>query len=331
MASYELAFEYLLAALETTPGTPIDPPTIYLNMAGAMVPHKTPYRPDEARGTLAEFYRSKSVRKWSELDAQGPADVYSLPFLLETLVKGGGVIATPGGGTLSRTHTYTPTMTSNDLKAATVYWGDPNIQAFQSSFFQLDSLTLQADASGTSGVTQQAKGMGRFPANDSADSVPVMRNAPLLSPTEMLLWLDATTIGTTAITARVVSAEVTIPSGLTRKWLASGPSGGQNFVAVGRKKRHAEMKLVLELPDLTQYNQWSAHTTIKARLRMNGPLIEGALYHYIQTDIYGPFDSLDWGELEGSNRTVALNIISEYDATAGYDFRVVVQNDLATL
>ena len=67
------------------------------------------------------------------------------------------------------------------------------------------------------------------------------------------------------------------------------------------------------------------------RIRFNGPIIEGALRHYIQVDIYGPFDTLDWGENEGSNRTIGLNVMSVYHATPAADFGVVVQNDRATI
>lgn len=335
MASFETAFEYLLAAHEAVRGTKIDPPTIYLNMAGKITPKQSVYRPVESRGVLADWHRSKVVRQWSEIDAAGPADVYSLPFLLEQLVKAPGVIATPGGGTNSRTHTYAPTMNADNLLSGTYYWGDPNIQAFQSDYMMLDSLVIAADGSGTDGVTQAIKGMGHFPAKDAPDSVPAMRNAPLLAPSDLQLWIDTSSaIGSTEIIGRIVSAEVTIPSGVTRKWIVSGPTGGQNFGLCGRKRRHAEMKLVFELPDMTQYDLWAAHTSLKVRLRYNGPIIESTLRHYIQVDLYAPFDPMDWGELEGSNRTIALNLLSEYDtnaAAAGYDFCVVVQNDLATL
>lgn len=328
----EITFEYLLGVLEAVKGTPISVPTHYLNMAGTITPRHERYRPDESRGTLAEYNRSLIVRKWSEWEGEGPADVYTLPFFLESLVKGAGVITTPGGGTNSRLHTYAPTMTSDDLLSATLYWGDPNVQVFQAAYCMVDEITLSADASSTDGVTMSAKGQGRFPAKTAPDSVPSMLDAPLLAPADMQVWIDSTNpIATTEIADRVVSAEFTIPSGVSYKWYATGPTGTRDFVKHGRKKRHAELKLVLELADMTQYDLWTADTDLKVRLRFNGPIIEGALRHYIQLDIYGPFDAPDWGELEGSNRTIALNILSEYNTAAGYDFAVVVQNDRATV
>jgi len=328
----EVAFEYMLMGLESARGTKLDPPTFYLNMAGQVVPRQSTYRPAESRGTLAEYYRSKVVRKWAEWQGEGPADVYTIVPLLECLVKGAGTIATPAGGTNARTHTYAPTMNADDLKSMTLYWGDPNIQAFQADYGMIDELTIAADASGEDGVRMSAQGQAHFPAKDPPDSLPTMLTAPMLAPADMQLWIDtASAIGSTEITGRLISSEVTIPSGVTYKWIATGPTGSQEYGLIGRAKRHAEAKFIFEVPDMTQYDLWAAHTTLKVRVRFNGPIIESTLRHYIQVDLYGPFEVLDWGEHEGSNRTVGLTLLSEYDATAGYDFAVVVQNDRATI
>jgi len=442
----EIPFEFLLAGIESAHGTPNTTPTRYLNLSGVVTPRKARYRPNESRGTLAEYYRSTDVRKWSEFEAEGGLDVYTLPLLLNALIAGGidgsgatpatlttdladdhndlvytavtgggqgnhisvqyidpgadnspldvdvvdsaikvylatdgsgtitttagdisaaiaahpvastlvtvtnaasnngtGVVTamdttylsggsgadvtTPDGATNSRLWTFVPTMDADDLDSLTLYWGDPNVQAFQADYCMLDELTITADAGGTDGVTMSISGQGRFPSKTAPGVVPSMLSAPLLMPSAMQLWIDTATIGTTEITGRVIGAEVTIPSGVTRKWLAAGPTGDLDFVTHGRAKRHAELKLTLEVPDLTQYNQWVAATVLKTRVRFNGPLIEAGFHHYVEFDIYGPMDGFEWGEFEGSNRTVELTILSEYDSSAGYDFAVKVQND----
>jgi len=449
----ELAFEYLLAGLEAAGalGTPIDPPTRYLNMSGTVTPQRGIYRPPESRGALAEYYRSAAVRKWSAFEAEGGLDVYVLPLLLNAIVKGvvdgsgataatlstnltgdnndivytaatggsvgnaigvqyidpgaanqalhvdvdgdvievflatdgdelitstgddiktaiaahpvastlvtaadkaandgsgvvtamattylgGGVgtnITTPAGATLSRLWTFAPTMNADDLRALTLYWGDPNVQAFQSAYNQIDSLTLAADASGQDGVTMAVSGMGQFPAKTAPASVPAMLDAPLMAPGDMQVWIDSSSaIGTTEIQGRVVSAEVTIPSGVVRKWLAAGPASSLGFSRHGRGRRHIEARLTLELSDLTQYDLIMAHTSLKTRIRFNGPLVEAGFYHYAEVDVYGPADAMEWGELEGTNRTIQMTVLSEYDAVAGHDFCVRVQSDRDSL
>lgn len=323
----EIAFEYLLAGLESTRGTPPANPTHYLPLAGTLTPKKERYRPNESRGMLAEYFRSVDVRHWAEFEAKGGADVYILPLLLNTLVKGGvSTPTTPPGATAARLWEFPPTMDADDLQAMTLWFGDPNVQVFRSTYCMVDELTITGEASGTDGVTMSVKGQGRFPTKNVPGSVPTILQAPLLVPGAMQVWIDTANIGATEVVGRVASAEITIPLGGTRKWLAAGPSAGLDFQALGRGKRHAELKLTLELPDLTQYDQWEAATTLKTRVRFNGPLIETGFYHFVEFDIYGPFDGLDLGENEGS-RTIELTILSEYDVAAGYDFCVRVQND----
>ena len=523
----ELAFERLLAAIEAVRGTPIDPPTHYLNLAGSISPKKARYRPEEASGLLAEYLRSADVRKWSEWEAEGGLDVYTLPLLLNSIAKGGvtvpvhpalgligkldlvaavangetvtigaetyqidvintdSTVDTAGGswanttdpltvdltgmaallvlavgdlirieneimkitaidpvtdeytfdrarcGTSAASHAdgqniyisaapgmanipiglvttltavqfatalepevllqtseditlyvstpgtgqrcvqviagaqqalmtvaetlagvgnawqadtvrnllwvFTPTMNADDLQTLTFYWGDPGVQEFQTDFNAPDELTITADDSGTDGVTLSLSGQGHFPAKTAPASVPAMVLGPMLLPAAMQVWIDTLTIGSTALSGRVVSAEISLSTGVSRKWTAVGPAGGLDFAAMGRGKRHAELKLVLELPDVVQYDQWVAATTLKVRVRLNGAAIASygnpaaSAYYYCDFDIYGPFDALEWGEHEGTNRTVELTILSEYDATALCDWAMRVQNNKATL
>jgi hypothetical protein len=243
----------------------------------------------------------------------------------------GTTVTTPSGATNSRLWTFVPDMTSDTLESLTLYWGDPNIQVFQAAYGLLDELKITADAGGADGVTMSISGHAQFPSKQAPSEVPAMALGSLMPPQGMQLWIDTATIGSTAITGRVISAEVTIPSGVTYKYKAAGPAGTLTYSAHGRGVRHAEMKLVFEVPDMTQYDQWVAGTTLKARLRFNGALIETGFYEYVEVDIYGPFESHAWGEYEGSNRTIELTILSEYDATAGHDFCVRVQNDNESL
>jgi hypothetical protein len=180
-----------------------------------------------------------------------------------------------------------------------------------------------------------ATGQSRYPSTIAAPALPSQLVPPLFAPSDMELWLDTSSaIGTTAITGRFISCELTIPTGVTYKWFASGPAGGLNFQAVGREKSHPEMKFVFEFNDLNQYNLYnnnSGDTVVKSRVQFNGPIIETTNRHYVQCDVYGPFDALAWGENAGSNRTLELTIMGEYDATLGSDLRVVVQNNSGTL
>ena len=447
----EIPFEYLLAAIEATRGTPEVAPVRYLNANGTITPAREVYRPNESLGILAEYSRAVPVREWCDWEASGAADVYTLPTILNCIARGGvpgagtaaasvqidpagahnhleweavtsgtagnlisveyrdpsansspldldlvgttiivhlatdgagaittiandiitavgvhptisllvtaanvapddgtGVVTaiartfltggvsdyveTPGGATNARLWTFDPTMDSDDLEAMTLWWGDPNIQTFRAGFCMPDSLAISGDAGGTDGVTMSMSGQGILPARVASPVAPSMLTSPMLMPALMQMWVDTSSpIGTTALTGRVVTAEVALNSGISRKWLAAGPTAGLDFSAIGRGKRHAELSATLELPDTAQYQQWEDFDTLAVRVRFNGPLIEAGFYHYVEFDMYGPWDALSWGEREGTNRTITLSLLSQYDATAGYDWRARVQSDRDTL
>lgn len=405
----EIPFEALLLGLETTSGTGVEP-THYASMVGTLKPVKEWYRPDEARGTLVEAYRSKVAREWSEWSGEGPLDVYLLPVLLNMCVTGNmtGQPTTPGGATNSRLWTFKPTINQNDLKTGTLFWGDRNVQMWEGRFGTIDELTITADASGTDGSKMSASGrtqiqtfdtysitaitkanpavvttsaahgllagekvrivsaVGMTEVNDQiftvatpsgstfqlsgvdstayttytsggtvekvAPAFPSILTAPLISGPSMQMWLDTSSaIGTTAITGRLISAEHVIPVNYGYKHLAVGPGGAKTYSRVGRAKRSITTRVTLELTDLAQYKLFQNETNCKLRIRHNGDLIETGFYHYVEVDTYGPLNFTDWGELEGTNRTITLEVQSQYDSVLGADFSVKVQNDRVTL
>lgn len=320
----------LAAALETTRGTAVTPPTHYLPLTGTLDPVPTFYEPEEARGTLVRRYRQQKVRDAATWSAEGGADPRYLPLLLNMAI-GAGVIATPGGGTLSRTHTHKPTITSDALKTATLYWGDPNVQIWQSDFAYLNELTISADASSTDGATMSVSGGANPPVEVATPTFPAQTIGSILTPGSMQLWIDTATIGTTAITGRLVSAELTIANEIAEKYLAVGPGGSLTFSRLGRGRPDVSSTFQLEVPDTTQMDQALAATSVMVRIRINGDLIESTLYEYVQWDVYGKLKFDGWADLEGTNRTANFRIDTIYNSTLGADFQVVVQNQSATV
>jgi hypothetical protein len=330
----ELTYERLGVALEATAGTAIAAPTYYLPFPGMLSPRQTVYRPEEARGTRAQYYRSKVTKKWTEWSCPAAGiDVYNLPVMLNMAVAPVTVPTTPGGGTLSRLWTFTRSMTSTTEKTGTFFWGDPNIQSFRTPYGVTDNFVISGDASGDDAVTAEFKGRAQILEKISAPTYPAQLIGPMVTPLEAQLWIDsASAIGTTAITGRVISAE--FDSGDLRgdpKYLFSGTAFNKTFARFGAVKNSATMKLRFELLDTTQYDLLMAETVLKVRVRFNGPLIETTLYHYVEIDIIGIFDEPDWSEFAGSNRALDLTIQSQYDATLAYDWSIKVQNDRATL
>lgn len=338
MPSAETPLEIFGLALEATRGTAVTPPTHLIPVAGVITPFRTKYRPDEQRGTLEQNYRAKTVRtgcNWAIPDSL--LDPNYAPVLFNLIAKANSTPSTPGGATLSRLWTYTPTITSDDLKSATLYAGDPNVQIFQAAYCMADELTVSADATSEDGATFALKGMGFFPARVAAPTIPAAIPGDLLMPGAMQLWIDTSSaIGTTEITGRFIKTDWTIPSGVSYKNYANGPTGGLNFTKTGRKKRAAKAVIEVELNDTSvgaskEYQTWEADTTVKMRIRLNGSLIESTFYSYVQLDIYGPLDAFEWSSVEDTNRTMRFTVESQYDSTLGASFSLSAQSQRTTL
>lgn len=328
--AWEIPFEKMWAAQEVTPGTAVTPPDHDLNAAGSIVQRLSRVYGMDA-GTLSDQQRSTIVRKGGEWSIeQQPLNILLAPFILESVVAGVPAVTTPAGGTLSRLFTFTRDMTSNTLKALTAYWGDPNLKMWQAAYATLEQLVLTGDASSEDAVMWQYNGITKFPtALGSVPTAPTTLNPPLLIPGMTQIWIDTSSaIGTTEITDRLVSAELTIPTGNNPKYIAQGAASDLSYARINRGKSHPSLALAFDMVDTTQYDLWAAGTDLKVRVRFNGPIIEGALRNYVEADIYGPFATdFSWGTLADNNRTFEGTIEGQRDATAGTDLIVRVQKN----
>lgn len=328
----EIAFETMRAALETTRGTAIAAPTHLLNIDGTITPKVTVYYATEQRGTTAKNYRRAITRKWAEIGGKGDLDVNEILFWLNMGVAPVTTPTTPGTAVLSRLWSFVRNVTADDIKSATAFWGDPALNQLKAAFFVLDELKISNKATDDKVATIDVSGMSKFPTKVSAPGATTSVAGALLPGQLMQLWVDTSSaIGTTEITGRLLSAEHTIRTGAKQKYVATGPTADLGFSLLGREKISAiETKLEFELLDFTQYDNWAAADALKVRVRHNGSLIETisatSFYNYVELDQYGPYEDLDWGDNEGTNRTVSLTINTGYDATLGSDARVAVQN-----
>lgn len=336
MAAAETTFEYLAVALEATKGTAIANPTHYLPIEGSIVPVNERYYPSESRGLLAEYARSKIVRRYSTWSGQGGLDPDYVPLIGNIFIKGGVTApTTPVGATDARLWEFTPTMTADDLLSATLWFGDPNVGIWRAAYAMGETLNIAADASGTDAATWDMAGFARSAAVVAAPTLPAQNIGSLLMPGAMQLWIDqASAIGTTEIEGRFISTNWALPTGVTRKHYAGGPTGGNTFTKHGRGKRHPEATITVELNDLSlaaEYAQWDADDPVKMRIRLNGDLIEAGFYNYVELDIVGPLDAFGWGTVENTNRTMTFTVMGMYDSTMGSDYSLKAQNEKTTV
>lgn len=332
----EIYREAFSLALETTRGTAIANPTHIIGAEAVLTPMWTEISPEEQRGTLAAGYRSTPVREWGEFEGEGSLDTYSLPVLLNMAVAPVTSPTTPTDAVLTRLWTFTRSLTSDNIKSATVWWGDPDVQVLRSVFAMLTELGIQAEANSEDEAKFTFSGQAHYPTVVADPTMPAQLVSPLVAPGRMQVWIDvASGIGTTEIEGRALGGDVTIQTGFTPKWVGNGPAGNLNFGLVGRQRSRLEANLSFEMPDTDELTQVLAHDVLKIKWRLNGPLIETEtatdFFHFVEFEFYAPARSLSWGDNEGTNRTLELEFASQVDATAGVDYIVRVQNDRATL
>lgn len=330
----EINAEVLAVAHETTKGTAIANPTKILPFNTALTPMEEIYERNIKDGTYHELPDdgTERLRLWTEFDGEMGLDTRLLPFILEVVAKSGGVKTTPGGGTNSRLWTYTDATGLADLRTMTMWWGDPSVEVFSSTYGFIEELTITADGEGTDGTMMSINGMARAYSGVGAPTYPNLILGPSILPGKMEAWLDvAASIGTTSIIGKITKVEHVLTNNLTTKFPPQGPSGTGTFTRIGRGKRSLTTTVTMELLDTTQFDLWDARTKVGLRIRHNGPIIEGSLRHYVEVDTYGRFRDLTWGEYEGTNRTLTLTLKSEVLTSLGSGWSIKVQNDRDTL
>lgn len=325
-------FETFGLATEATPGTLEANPTHMLPMRSTLTPRKMPWIIDEQRGTLEEVYRSKIIRKFAEMQGEGPCDLNYLPLLAQFFAKGGVTPTQPSVGTDPTVYlwTYVPTLTDDDLKAASAFFGDNDILTLGSSWVNFDEFQISSEADSDEGAKISYKGQGLFPSKVTPTNPAYIPGEIPIGP-EMSVYLDTSSgIGTSLLANRVVSVVHKFPTGITRRRTASGSSATLGHTRTGRRKRSIMTEILVEVPDQTEYDLFAADTTVKLRVLHNGPIITNAYRHYVEVDTYGPLRQFDWGESEGG-RLVKYVIQSHRDATLGASWRLRVQNTKATI
>ena len=334
----DIPFEYMaLAVPESVAGTPESAPLSYFNLAGKLKPERTLYKPEEQSGTLAKYMRSLVTRRWGTFDADGGLDPNILPQFLELIAKGGVTAVQPALGVLTYDWDYAPTMDSDDLVTATLWYGDPNMtQIQQGAFGIIDELQIAGDASGTDGVTISLSGMSTSPVKVTPPTAPTRASAPLMAALRMQLFLDTSSaIGTTEITGKVVSAQHSFVSGRKPRFVAVGPTGGLTYSKVGRETRNIVARVEVEFDDFDEYDLFAADDVpVKMRVIYNGGLIESVTpdyYYGVTVDAYGQLELTDYGDNEGVVRTLVFEIETEFETAAAADWAISVRNTLATL
>lgn len=325
MAQSEI-FTSLRAALETTRGTGVNPTRILEQTTFDHTPDVKAIRPSERRGSYFAFYRATAGREKHTLSFGGNLSYNQFAWLGNMFIK--GVTSGTGAGA-DKTYAFAPSPAADDLKSFTFEWGyDTALSAtqpgFRLPFVVGDSLEVTFDKAADEGVTFTAnvhspKAISQLSAFGGSPAA--IANTQAMSPVQTAVFIDPTTIGTTA--DLYVSKAVW---NLTHEWTdidtLNATTAAQDTFRVGA--RSWTLTLTRYGINDNELDRYYDKAPRKIRIVNTGPTLGSSTYK-ATLDLYGVLDTdgHKHGETDGIIWET-LKYVPIYDTTATTDHSLTV-------
>lgn len=310
--------------VETTPGTAVAAnkslPSLSLTLTRTLETktfRSQGYKPNTASQILKDFGSGTM---------SGPLNYTEIIYPLNSMVT--GVITTPGGGTASRDHTFTPAGIGADaFKTFTIQEGDAAAATqMANAIFTEFSLTTDLSTAEVSGAV-----LGTSPTTATLTATPTAIALLPVNIREIDLYMDVSfaALGTTKI-SDASSAEFAISNKYGLKWVLN--------------TTHTSFKDTVELaPSLsfsfttehnaqsrTLYDALATNPTKYFRLKVTGPIIEGAIPYKFQMDIAANVTATAQTDADGV-WSYKYDCAPIYTSTFPGAWAVVVTNTLTAL
>lgn len=272
--------------LESPSGTPVAATKRMSRGTLRLTPSPEFWTPeDEERGTLAAVNERITIANGVKMKYEGPVTFEQLINFLSIGVKGGITPTTPGGGTNSRDHAYTPSLTvASTLQSLTVEYGDEQ-QAYMAPFVVATNLQFTMAMNAPWMMSVDLIGHGEIKQAFTGALTETAVEEVLGRKTK--LYIDSTWagLGGTEKATVLVNAKVTFPDFYKPVKYADG---ALNFSDMRIQRLAAEVELTYRHSSVgvTEYDAYRADggTARFIRLETLGSLIEGALYKRVQFD-----------------------------------------------
>ena len=240
---------------------------------------------------------SRIHQAWAEGPVSGPLDYEQLYYALYSLI-GAPTTTTPGGGSISRQHVFSPNPNSADaFKTLTVEQGDADAAEI-AAYCVIRELGFEW---GLDDVTMTGSAIARLPTVGSLTATPTAVPQVPVSAREIDVFIDPTTygnIGTTKVTD-ALSSSFKIGNKFVPKWVLNTANASFKDVT--------EVPVDLDLSFITEHNAQSralfatiANNPIQfVRVLATGPIIEGAIPYKIQVDVACHIAGVEQPDVEG--------------------------------
>lgn len=228
---------------------------------------------------------------------------------------GDGVITTPGGGTLSRTHTYKPTAS---LTSMTLERNDGS-RVYRGLGIRGAGLSIDGSVDGDSSGTFDLYGNDVDTTFSTLTAALSDRNPPFLEGWQTKVYLDALggTPGTTLITDLLTDWSIKLANNMNRIY-AAGNTQAAIATIPGELDLSSDLTFLAEsTAAATELTNWNAGTPKLLRLEFIGPVaIETTIFPTIRIDIPGYWGDVDRNkEAYGAVRSYGFPLDYVYDST----------------
>src|SRR5262245_43061954 len=273
-------FEHVQIGLETTPGTSVPANKLLsaLSIAPSAQGNIKKFRP---QGTKYNTITAKGM-EWTEADLSGQPTFTEIVYPLASVISA-PVITTPGGGTLSRLHTFTSAAGGPDSPSTFTVETGSSVRANKFTYgiipeftftFARDELSLGGSMFGRALID---------PATLTATPTGIAL-VPIL-PEQLSIYLDVSsaTLGTTKL-LRWLSGELTISGRYDRLWVLDAAQA--SFVNHIETEPTVELKVKLEADaaGMALLADLRASTRKWVRVEAVGAVIETALPYKFTLD-----------------------------------------------
>lgn len=265
--------------VETTPGTAVPAnkslPSLSLTLTRALETKEfrsQGFKPVTARQIIKD-YGTGSV--------SGPLNYTEIIYILNSMVT--GVITTPGGGTTSRDHTFTPAAIGADaFKTFTIQEGDTTAGTqMANGIFGEFGVTTDLSTAEISGTI-----LGTSPTTASLTGSPTSIALLPVNVREIDLFMDTTFagIGATKVTD-TISASFNITNKYAMRWVLN--TSNTSFKDIIETAPTLSFSFATEhnAQSRTLYDSLATNPVKYMRLKATGPIIEAAITYKFQLDV----------------------------------------------
>lgn len=292
----------------------------------------------DTSGTFEGRRRAAHARAKVGFNAVDICTYEDLPWWLQLGVAGGVAGVTDGDSPPAYTYTFTPTAAADDLKSATLEFGDSG-NPYESGQVMCNSFTIRADSDNDSepGWMIDLDLLARDWATTTFTGALTDRATEVILARGTDLYIDNAggTIGSTAVTGKLIDFSVTVNNNIHYKSFMEDVT----YVAankVGRGERTIDAQITFEMDADGEFaNLRSTSGPVQRLIRIeqsNTTVIHDTpdVYKRVRLDMYGYWETFSRGDRNG-NLIMTLGFAGFYDITATKAFSFAIVNALSAL